>query len=936
VGSLGADALDGVRREPERQAAWLWLSLLPSLFLHSSVPTAASGNVPPHVCHPERVAALLRGDFDTCLSDRNAGVWRPSAVRRPGPRRTPASRDATVAACRLAVRLARVGRLRAAARALRADPPVPQTPAVERKARGLFPPAATDLATPASIEEGFPDELAPAEAHGRRSTVPAAVPWDAAVPAVRTEPRGSSPGPSGTRMEDLWALGEEGRDALVGVVLLLTGVAATTRVPAVATHAVAGADLLLLAKLGGVRENGRPGLRPIGMPEALRELAASALAATVRSSAADMLSPRHLGVNVPNACERILHELGAHLAHHPGDAVLQLDFKHPFNLVSRPAAEAVLHRALPVFPRSLGGVWGGGGACVFGWVVDAAAPPPPPGAGGSVPPAPPADGSSPTPPRWWLRAERAAQQGGPLGPLLHAAAVWLVLEWLRVDNPSVVVRAFHDDVVVVDPPAALRAVLDAAARLGGGVDAQLAPTKCVGWSPAGVVAPPGWPAQWSTEGLTLFSVSVGGADFVAAAVDGIATAQVALGDAIGDLRADQLQVQLLMLRLCAGRQANYWLRALPQADGARLAGAVDRGAQRVLAGLLCDACNDAATRAAVFDRAALPPMMGGLGIGERTAVAPAAALASRAETLRTGWSYSPALRPTADAPLRLRGAGGEPVVGAAGVAGGTSGTPTSAGAVARRAGGPPLSRASRGGRLAAAVQRPPPVAVARGAAAGPAFPWSAGHAAGRSDSALQNIAVNRAGGVVSSHFEPPPGEEFRPRVAPRNAVVRRLRSIPAPPPPPDDDGDIGTAPCALQAAPPAAPRPVPPIPNRNPHPNPNPNPHEGIAVGVVHGSVIKHDDTVVGLQVPWRPRHVNTKLGQEVLEKLPPVGPRQRLLAHNDGHEVKDALVAGDCHGGAGARHRPRVAVTKVGALLTQSVTVQTEPIRPVHVCLVH
>jgi len=346
--SLGAEALDWVRLEPERQTAWLWLSLLPSLLLHPAVPTASSVDAPPPLSHTERVAALLRGDFDARLAARNAGVWRPSIVPRSGPRRPPAPRDAKNAARRRAVRLARAKRLNAAARALLADPPAPQTPAVGRKARRLFPPPAPDMDTPASIEAGFSAELARAEEHGLRSAVPAAVPWDAAVLATRTAPRGSSPGPSGTRMEHLWALGEEGRDALVGVVLLLTSDAATTRVPAVATHALAGADLLLLAKPGGVREDGLPGLRPIAMPDALRKLAASALAATVRSSAADLLFPAQPGVGVPNACERILHELGAHRAHHPGDAVLQLDFKNAFNLVSRPAGEAVMHRALPV------------------------------------------------------------------------------------------------------------------------------------------------------------------------------------------------------------------------------------------------------------------------------------------------------------------------------------------------------------------------------------------------------------------------------------------------------------------------------------------------------------------------------------------------------------------------------------------------------------
>jgi len=296
--------------------------------------------------------------------------------------------------------------------------------------------------------------------------------------------------------------------------------------------------------------------------------------------------------------------------------------------------------------------------------------------------------------------------------------MWLVLERLRVDHPSVVVRAFHDDVVVVGPPAALRGVPDDAARLGGGVDAQLAPAKCVGWSPAGVAAPRGGPALWTTTGSNQFSVPLGGADFVAAAVDGLATAQVALCAAIRELLADQVQVQLLILRLCAGPQANYWLRTLPLADAARLVGAVDRGAQRVLAELLCDARDDAATRAAVVERAALPPLMGGLRIGGRTAVAPAAALASRVDALRAGRAYYPALRATADGLLRLPGAGCEPAVCPVGVAGGTRDAPATAGGAARCADALSQSRVRRGTRPAAAGLRPPQVSVARGACSG--------------------------------------------------------------------------------------------------------------------------------------------------------------------------------------------------------------------------
>ena len=135
-----------------------------------------------------QIAALLVGEFAASQADRIAGVWRPGVVRRTSAIRPTPPRDEARAAQRRAVRLARAGRLSAAARALRADPPAPQTPAVERKALALFPPCVPGLATPATVEASFATELDRATAHGRRSSVPAAVPWDAAVQAIRSAP----------------------------------------------------------------------------------------------------------------------------------------------------------------------------------------------------------------------------------------------------------------------------------------------------------------------------------------------------------------------------------------------------------------------------------------------------------------------------------------------------------------------------------------------------------------------------------------------------------------------------------------------------------------------------------------------------------------------------------------------------------------------------
>jgi len=490
--------------------------------------------------------------------------------------------------------------------------------------------------------------------------------------ADRGAPKDLAPGPSGLRIEHLWALSAAGQAALLDVLLLLCGDAAVSRVPAVARHALAGADLLLLTTAGGVGADGLPRLRPIGMPEVLRKLAAVALARTVRAAATELVAPAQLGVGVSSACERLLLDVEAHLALHPEHAVVQLDYRNAFNLVSRAAARVMLSRALPLLTPYLDWVYGGGEVpTVYGWAPDtgAGAEAPPTdvdsdvGDGAEAAPLPP-----PPPARLALRAERGAQQGDPLGPLLHAAALQLLLQRLRAAHSDVLIRVIHDDVVGVGAPADLRSVLGAAAADGSAIDTELAPTKCISWSPSGAAAPEEWAGEWAAEGITQFFVPLGGPASVDAAVTRVVAEQGALVGTIGALPAEQLQSQLLLLRQCAGLRANYWLGALPLAAGARLAGAVDANARAVLGRLLFDARDSAATREAALERAALPTAMGGPGVGGRTQVAPVAALASWVDALRAGSAYSMALPAVADGlrALPVAAADGGPVTGPAG------------------------------------------------------------------------------------------------------------------------------------------------------------------------------------------------------------------------------------------------------------------------------
>jgi len=243
-----------------------------------------------------------------------------------------------------------------------------------------------------------------------------------------------------------------------------------------------------------------------------------------------------------------VHEVTATLAHDTSAALVKLDFRNAFNLVSLPAAVAFFSRAFPLLFPYLELVYRGGAPPrVYGWVADAAL-----GGGAAGPPR-----------RLWLGVERGVKQGDPLGPLLHAAAMHLAVKRVAEAHLATVVRAVHDNVVVVAAHADLPAVLQSAADAGAAVDAELAPTKCAGWSSTGAAAPASWPARWHKDSVTQFPLPQGTDAFVAAAVDRLAATHCALTDAIVALPPSELQSQLLLLRPSAGPQPTYWLRTIP-------------------------------------------------------------------------------------------------------------------------------------------------------------------------------------------------------------------------------------------------------------------------------------------------------------------------------------------------------------------------------------
>ncbi|KAK1863472.1 hypothetical protein I4F81_006027 [Pyropia yezoensis] len=251
--------------------------------------------------------------------------------------------------------------------------------------------------------------------------------------------------------------------------------------------------------------------------------------------------------------------------------------------------------------------------------------------------------------RLCLPSARGTQQGDPLGPLVHALAIHLVLTRLATAHPERLVKGVHDDVVVAAPLEALAAVMRDASALGAAIDAELAPTKCAAWCPTPQAPPAGFVANWRPGGVTQFSVPVGKAEFVSDLLMDLMAEERRLARAVAGLQRSELQTQLLLLRYNLGPRANNFLRALPLVPAAQLAAALDREEVEPVEGLLCDVRDSPLVRQAVRKRMPLPVSMGGVGIGGRTKGVTAAALASRLDAVPRCRVSSPALRALGDA-----------------------------------------------------------------------------------------------------------------------------------------------------------------------------------------------------------------------------------------------------------------------------------------------
>lgn len=321
------------------------------------------------------------------------------------------------------------------------------------------------------------------------------------------------------------------------------------------------------------------GVRPIAVGETIRRLVSSLLMSRVSAKAKKHLEPLQLCVATSGGTEAIVHaarKLQISHGHRKSLALLQVDLKNAFNLVSRRAFLAEVRRHFPG---------------LLAWVRFCY------------------DFKDPY--LWMgeilMRSVTGVQQGDPLGPLLFALALHAILKKLKqlIEDLQQAERGeeaeaarllllllfYFDDGVIVAKHSVLRRVLsffDSHEAKGYGFHLRM--DKCSVWWPsapdhADREAYPSEVEQSYGSGTKVLQAPIGTAEYMEQSVVEHVQSLQPLLDAISEL--EDLHVALPLLRSCAAVCLNYLLRLVPSActkKGAKLFDEMMEGCLRTMVG----------------------------------------------------------------------------------------------------------------------------------------------------------------------------------------------------------------------------------------------------------------------------------------------------------------------------------------------------------------
>jgi hypothetical protein len=276
--------------------------------------------------------------------------------------------------------------------------------------------------------------------------------------ALASAPRGAAPGGSGLVSDILRDLALSGLDGLEIVHRLLQPVARGT-LPDTVANAL-GASVLT-----GLHKPGSPTLRPIGVGEAIRRMAARGVVRQFSARIRNHFTPLQYSAETKAGAQQVFIALRAHveraLAAFEPVLVIRVDAKNAFNCLARKGFFSELRTHFPELLPGIAAFYVRDGAlhvrCEDGTVHT-------------------------------LRSSSGVTQGDVYGPFLFALGIHpiLIRTMERFGGRGVYVLAFADDIHLVGPPQAtweafcyLRSELKREANL------DMSPGKCSAYSPGG-------------------------------------------------------------------------------------------------------------------------------------------------------------------------------------------------------------------------------------------------------------------------------------------------------------------------------------------------------------------------------------------------------------------------------------------------------------------